>query len=640
MIFINGVHMNFLKKSLSFFVLLVCLGVVQSFGMGNNNARAGLFDRIAQLGRGAVDVTTFVGRDLLAPAAKTVVSAGSAVASATAGAAASAVDNINNADEKKLMKYQADLKKLEFVIGEYAYALGKPREYGRVLYDRGSRVIPDPYEVTGGGVLKPLGWGVIGYSDTVYTNEHGYREWIGNDYSQTVISDLKADMEVGKDRLNREIKKLEKIIEAKNERELEDVKNGKGGVFAEAALGVAAEMKELVQKREESKGRAMVARQYSKAIVDMISSPKNIAMFVAAIIVLIIVYKGASFAQSWAEKNFGRPSLVLEDDNKTLKERLLQSLKSAFSDEDEDEEKDILSDVVLSDEMLENIKTYADDICQNRELGLPYQNALFYGPPGTGKTLVAKLIARGANVHYVLTSGANISQFRNGQAVAELNKIFDYAEVRYKKSGVPTLIFFDEADCFRDRALQDKDGVDTVNAFLSRTNGCNDAYIVVLATNAAEDVDTAVLSRTPKKFKFSLPAENERYKMLVKKIEKFILNDVRTYKNADGDEVEASLIIDSVLDDTFWRKIANKIEGFSGRDIEMAVQEMRTRAYRSGVNILTQAIVDHVIKDSMETVAADKRKAEYQRKKFEKEKGMQKYDDSTDFKPIDAPAAG
>jgi len=63
--------------------------------------------------------------------------------------------------------------------------------------------------------------------------------------------------------------------------------------------------------------------------------------------------------------------------------------------------------------------------------------------------------------------------------------------------------------------------------------------------------------------------------------------------------VEERLTLDTALTDDFWMEISKKIDGFSGRDIDQAVSEMRMRAYRSGKNVLTVDIVENVITDKL-----------------------------------------
>ena len=215
---------------------------------------------------------------------------------------------------------------------------------------------------------------------------------------------------------------------------------------------------------------------------------------------------------------------------------------------------------------------------------------------------------------YAILSGADFSQFKDGEGITELHKLFDWAN--NSKKGL--IIFIDEADaCFRDRATLDKDGVNLVNAFLSHTGCSSDKFMIILATNYEDELDAAVRSRIHKKFPFMLPALEERFKIIKLKLKKYVIDDVRAY-NKESVLVEERLTVDTALTDAFWMEIAKKIDGFSGRDIDQAVSEMRMRAYRSGKNVLTVDIVESVITDKIAQIKKDKEATEYQRQKFEK----------------------
>ena len=53
---------------------------------------------------------------------------------------------------------------------------------------------------------------------------------------------------------------------------------------------------------------------------------------------------------------------------------------------------------------------------------------MFFGPPGTGKTLFAKKLAMQSGLEYAVMVGSNIAPL-GSDAVTELNKIFDWAEM-------------------------------------------------------------------------------------------------------------------------------------------------------------------------------------------------------------------
>ena len=87
-----------------------------------------------------------------------------------------------------------------------------------------------------------------------------------------------------------------------------------------------------------------------------------------------------------------------------------------------------LSDVILPPEMSEKLQALANDAQSTQEHGLPYRHTLFYGLPGTGKTMFAKRLAKHSGMDYAIMSGADFAQFKDGEGITELHKLFDWAE--------------------------------------------------------------------------------------------------------------------------------------------------------------------------------------------------------------------
>ncbi|MFH1831390.1 MAG: AAA family ATPase [bacterium] len=302
-------------------------------------------------------------------------------------------------------------------------------------------------------------------------------------------------------------------------------------------------------------------------------------------------YYGAKLALAQLEAYLGKPTLVRESSRTGLSGWLKNLLFPV-------EQIRKLEDIVVSPDIALAMQYLATDIVEAKNYGLPYQNALFYGPPGTGKTEMAKTLAYLSGMDYAIFSGADFAQFKNGEDVTELRALFDWAG--QSKKGL--ILFIDEADaCFKDRAKLSKEEVDLVNSFLSQTGTSSDKFMIILATNYKDTLDSAVLSRIHKQVPFELPAQAERFKILKLKMGKYIENDARTYVK-DGVAINASLTIDPAVTDSYLEQIAEKTDGFSGRDLDYSVAEMRLRAYRSGANILTKDIVEYVINEKIKQV--------------------------------------
>ena len=79
------------------------------------------------------------------------------------------------------------------------------------------------------------------------------------------------------------------------------------------------------------------------------------------------------------------------------------------------------------------------------------------------------------------------------------------------------ILFIDEADAFlRNRSDLDmsEDMRHTINSFLYRTGSPSDKVVVVMATNAPDQLDSAVHDRIDEIVRFGLPSQAERQTML------------------------------------------------------------------------------------------------------------------------------
>lgn len=89
-------------------------------------------------------------------------------------------------------------------------------------------------------------------------------------------------------------------------------------------------------------------------------------------------------------------------------------------------------------------------------------------------------------------------------AVTQIHNLFSWAKMSPK--GV--ILFIDEAECFlgsRDSGLMSDTAHNALNALLYNTGGERKDFMLVLATNRAEDLDAAVLDRCDESIFFPLP---------------------------------------------------------------------------------------------------------------------------------------
>ncbi len=135
----------------------------------------------------------------------------------------------------------------------------------------------------------------------------------------------------------------------------------------------------------------------------------------------------------------------------------------------------------------------------------PAKGILLYGPPGCGKTMIAKSIAYNLAVlsgngtgHFISVKGPEILDKFVGNSEANIRRIYSAARDEAEDSGVPTVVFIDEAESImktRGSGISTDVYDSIVPQFLAEMDGMNGDYdvITVLATNREDIIDPAVL---------------------------------------------------------------------------------------------------------------------------------------------------
>jgi ATPase family AAA domain-containing protein 3A/B len=181
------------------------------------------------------------------------------------------------------------------------------------------------------------------------------------------------------------------------------------------------------------------------------------------------------------------------------------------------------------DDMAKRVSQLSVSTRNTKANSAPFRHIMFYGPPGelvlflsavhwlgccsgqcvhgfragTGKTMVAKRLARSAGLDYAIMTGGDVGPL-GPDAVTQLHKLFDWSEA----SSRGLLLFIDEADAFlgkRSRHSMSENHRNALNALLYRTGEASKHFMLVLATNRPEDLDTAVTDRVDESMHFVLP---------------------------------------------------------------------------------------------------------------------------------------
>lgn len=271
----------------------------------------------------------------------------------------------------------------------------------------------------------------------------------------------------------------------------------------------------------------------------------------------------------------------------------------------------IMEGIILKPELESQLRVISHGVINRKRHNAPFRNLLFYGPPGTGKTLFAKQLANRSGLDFAILTGADVAPL-NTLAVHELHKIFDWAET--SKNGINMindtilglLIFVDESDAFLRRRAGDEliseNLRNAINAFLYRTGTPSSKFMVVLATNAPQLLDTAIQDRIDEMILFDRPSIKERANILYHYLLKFCQPQKKLSEKIEMWIKHPSTLIHgkktiniSQLDSNFIDEIAARTEGFSGRELTKLVVAWHDAAFAKDVPILDKETVEKVL---------------------------------------------
>lgn len=190
------------------------------------------------------------------------------------------------------------------------------------------------------------------------------------------------------------------------------------------------------------------------------------------------------------------------------------------------------------------------------------KNILFHGPSGTGKTMMAKALANSVEVPLLAVKATKLIGEFVGDGARQIHQLYEKAEELS-----PCIIFIDEFDAIAlNRSFQEIRGdvSEIVNAILTEMDGIDerDGICTIAATNMIGALDHAVRSRFEEEIEFTLPALEERLKILKAYTRTF---PVKLAKDVD------------------LQSIAKQTNGFSGRDlVEKLLKNTLHKAILSG----------------------------------------------------------
>ena len=258
----------------------------------------------------------------------------------------------------------------------------------------------------------------------------------------------------------------------------------------------------------------------------------------------------------------------------------------------------------------------------------PPSGILLYGPPGTGKTLLAKAVATESGVNFIAVKGPEILTMWVGESEKKIREIF-----RKAKQVSPAIIFFDEID-----SLTPKRGMDIgsrameniVSQILVEMSGLEEMHnvVVIAATNRPDMIDPALLR--PGRFDrvILVPAPDEKARLEIlklytkwmplsnktycksckkevsplieekssgekSKIEKWVEGQKKFDRDSDETENHNETIKKcpeckstnlDLKDYVDIKDLAQKLDGYTGADIEALTREAGLTALREDMN--------------------------------------------------------
>jgi SpoVK/Ycf46/Vps4 family AAA+-type ATPase len=187
-----------------------------------------------------------------------------------------------------------------------------------------------------------------------------------------------------------------------------------------------------------------------------------------------------------------------------------------------------------------------------------------HGPPGTGKTLAAHAIAARLGMPIIMAGYAELESKFHGDGPKNVKAAFHAAESRQ------ALLFIDEADSLLSRRLTEvnQGSEQAINSMRSQIVLCLDQFtgVVVFSTNLVANYDRAFESRV-RHFHFRLPDRTARSAIW----RKLLVPGLPLGPGLDLDRLSATT------------------EGFSGREIKLAVLTAAERAAVAGQDTVTLA---------------------------------------------------
>lgn len=263
-----------------------------------------------------------------------------------------------------------------------------------------------------------------------------------------------------------------------------------------------------------------------------------------------------------------------------------------------------LDDVVLEPELKTFFKDYVVSTKNIIKNGGHLRHLLLPGPPGTGKTLSSMAMANELGLPAIYFSASNLRNFKVEDAITKLRQLFAYAE----NSPTPIVIIIDESEVVfasRDKALSEETRM-IMNQIMAKTGTEQCNFILVALTNRPQDFDDAFKSRFSETIYIGAPALEQRRQIVDMYVTKYIKKPLFTPKTSflgrlrKKKDLKQITFDEAIFTEQAIRIIAQRLEGFTGRDISQLMMAVRDAAYATSEVHVTQAMLDTVMARKIE----------------------------------------
>ncbi|XP_040575109.1 ATPase family AAA domain-containing protein 3-B [Lepeophtheirus salmonis] len=304
--------------------------------------------------------------------------------------------------------------------------------------------------------------------------------------------------------------------------------------------------------------------------------------------------RATGVAASYIQARLGKPSLVRDTSRFSAFEFAKHPI-SFWKKRWANKSTDALTGVVLNPNLEARLRDVAIATKNTKLNQGMFRNLLFYGPPGTGKTMFAKKLSSHSNMDYAILTGGDISPMgRDG--VTAIHKVFDWAETSRKG----LILFVDEADAFLRKRSSEKISEDlrsSLNAFLYRTGTQSDKFMLVLASNAPEQLDYAVNDRLDEVIQFQLPGDDERERLVRLYFDTYVLQPAA----GEGPKRGRKLKVEEMDYGALCSEIASITKGMSGREIAKLGIAWQASGYASEDGVLSRKMIMENVQDALKS---------------------------------------